>query len=108
MVDNRPESVLKASELVHKMQTGNVAAIAEGFTSPGALLRINAIINAVKFKVTPDEFISRIRDLTRDDNYVSGYQVSDFAYAALDILGIQRFKGDRPEIKQMIDCRLSF
>lgn len=55
-----------------------------------------------------EEEKNRIIELSRDDRSVwNEYLVSDFAEAWLDINNIIRYKGDKEEVRVLIDCGLN-
>lgn len=42
------------------------------------------------------------------ETFWNNYLISDFAEAALDIIGVQKYIGDRNEVKQLIESKLVF
>lgn len=94
--------------IIANMQNGSRADIIYGLTDGSELLHINGIINAVKYSMDDEEIISKIRDLKDDHVDFHHYEVSHFALAALDILGIEEYNGNSKYVKSLIECRLVF
>ena len=94
--------------MLEKIKTGDENAILEGVTHKGAIYRINALIYAVRNAVDSEKVKEKIYDLQNDKVSVDGYKVSDFALAALDLLGIEKYTGINEQIKALIESRLIF
>lgn len=53
--------------------------------------------------------VSFLKNTMSDErSFWNDYLVSDFAYAALDLLGIEKYKGDRHEVLRLIESKLAF
>lgn len=97
-----------ANNLVDKMRNGNSNAIIAGLLHHGAIYRMNAIAFSSLQGRSNKEIVEKIKALRTDHFGIDGYSVSDFAIAALDILGIEKYTGSNQNIKQLIGCRFDF
>ena len=96
------------NKIITLCHNGDVDAIKTALNHKGALYRMNGIIGCVSNKIKDDDVISTIKKLLSDDVVVSGYMVSDFALAALDILNITKYTGNSEKIKALIKCKFQF
>ena len=97
------------NDLILAMQSGDKDGIYRGLIHSGAIYRTNAIIHTVKHKILNDSIISEIRELTKDGVSLMGvYKVSDFAIAALALLGIEKYYGDDEIILNLINSNFNF
>lgn len=96
------------NKIIELCQKGNVDAINEALNHKGALYRINGIVGCVLHSIKTDEVISVIKELLSDDVTVSGYMVSDFALAALDLLNVSKYAGNNDRVKALIKCKFQF
>lgn len=68
-----------------------------------------AICEIVKRDHHIDEEQVELKKLIKNKNsFWNNYLISDFAEAALDILGWMKYKGSRREVIQLIDSKLVF
>ena len=95
-------------KLLKKIQNGDRNAILQGLTHSGAFYRINAIISAGKYIVIEPEIEIYLKRLKEDRVIMNGYRVSDFAYAVLDILKIEKYLGDDIKIRRLINSEFKF
>lgn len=99
-------------ELINKIKRGDKKAIVQSLSDPSAFLRVNGIVFAVRNNYNDPMIIRIMKDLIKDDVCLFGtncsYRVSDFAQAALDLLGVSKYFGDRQEIKMLITERMVF
>jgi hypothetical protein len=100
MIDKEIEEVDK-DELLNKLIEG------------GIVDRNNAIIEAVQHNIKDDSIINQIKRLKSDNTFLfglngGGYTVSTFAYAALDVLNIEKYKGNDEYVKKLIDFKFKF
>ena len=77
--------------------------------SGGGTKKCNCLCELVRRADLPPNAADAIKQLS-DDNSVfwNTYLVSDFAQAAMHILGIEKYEGGRDEIKNLIDSKLIF
>ncbi len=60
------------------------------------------------YNITDDDIIDSIKEL-KSETYTSiGTSASGCAYAALDILGIEKYAGDSREVKRYLNCKFDF
>lgn len=95
-------------ELIKKIQDGDREAILQGLAHPGAFYRINAIISVGKNLVSEPTIGIYLKQLKEDKIIMNGYRVSDFAYAALDIIESEKYAGNDIRIRRLIDSRFDF
>lgn len=91
-----------------EMRNGNRDAILEGFQSSSVLGRINGAIHAAKKGINDAEIREALLALKGDMAVCMGYCVSDVAIAVLDILGIEKYKGNDDRICEMIQSKFEF
>ncbi len=97
-----------ANALIRRMESGQTDAILTGLRHKGALVRINGILNATRHSIKTDETIDLIRELKKDTISFDLYAVSDFATAALDLMGIEEYNGSKKQILNLIESKFDF
>lgn len=95
-------------KLIQQIQAGDSSAIMQGLSHPGAFYRINATINAVRYKASDPVLKIRLDRLKHDQIIMNGYRVSDFAISALDILGLEKYAGNDLRIRALINSKFEF
>ena len=97
-------------ELINNMLKGDIAAIKKGIASDSILLKIDAIVCAVKNKISEKEVINKIISLKNDTRYLRSvaFTVGEFAIAGLHLLGIESYEGENPSIKRLIESKFDF
>ena len=69
----------------------------------GSVIKTRAIFEVVNKKEKSPKVIKCLEDLEGDNStFFNMYLVSDFATAALDILGVKKYSGQREEIERLI------
>ena len=71
-------------------------------TSDGAMYRCQGIINAAKSNLAYDDVIEALRRLKKDRVLVLGREVSWYATAALDAMGVEKYTGEDQELLRFI------
>ena len=99
---------LKSQEFINDIHLGNNKAIGLALDHAGALFRINGIIGVVTHHINSKIIIEKLKTLEADTNEVSGYLVSEFATAALDVLGAKKYNGDNEKISRLIASKFNF
>lgn len=97
-----------ANHLIDRMKKGDKKAIVDALSHSGAIYRMNAISFCAIWKIKDPEVENRIKELKQDDVTLDGYRVSDFAAAALDLMGIETYTGNRIFTKNLIDSKFEF
>lgn len=97
-----------ANRLIDKMKTGDKTAVVAGLSHPGAIYRMNAISFSVLFHISDAEIIQKITELKNDQVALDGYSVSDFAFAALDVMGFESYVGNKASVKNLIKSKFEF
>ena len=54
------------------------------------------------------KFIESVKNAENNETVMMGVQISEFAKASLDILGIKEYRGDEKRIKDMIESKFEF
>lgn len=71
------------------------------------VMKVRAICESVKRDLSSSDVISAIQDASCDQrSFWNQYLVSDFAEAALDVLGIKKYEGERRQVLEMIEVKL--
>lgn len=99
---------MENSLLLSQMKSGDQDAILKGLKHKGAIYRINALINIVRYSISSKEIVQMVYNLLKDNVFVDGYKVSDFAYAVLDLIGVKKYSGSDEQISELIDSKLDF
>ena len=97
-----------ANELISKMQKGDRNVIFDCLSHSGAIFRMNAVGNAVIHGMNDSETISRLVELKSDNASLDGFTVGDFATAALDVLGCEKYRGNNDRMRSLIATRFNF
>ena len=97
-----------ANSLIEKMRKGEKQAIIDGLSRSGAIYRMNAISFSSIHKIKDAEVEKRIKALKEDDIILDGYSVSDFALAALDLMKVEKYTGDKRSVLNLIASKFEF
>lgn len=69
----------------------------------GAAFRLNGLISCLENGCVSPEEEKEIRNLIKDDVLLAGRPLRVYAYAVLDLLGLEKYNGNDPDIKQIIE-----
>ena len=94
--------------IIERMRNGDREAIMKGLSCQGAIYRMDAIAFASLNNIKDAEIVKRLKELKKDDVFLDGYTVGDFAVAALDNLGIEKYIGDDVRMKNLIESKFAF
>lgn len=99
-----------SQKLINSMLKGDAVSIKKGFDSDSILLKIDAIICAVKKKTSDKEIIKEIISLKNNTHYLRSvaFTVGEFAIAGLHLLGIEQYNGDNASINRLIESKFDF
>lgn len=92
----------KRSINICRMISGDRDLIAKSLFSENKYVRMDAILWATYHHMSTPDIIDRIKDLKKDDSLFLGYTISNFAIAALDNLGIEKYHGKDDYQKELI------
>ena len=94
---------------LNKVHAGDKNSIIAAMLCDASFYRMNGIIEAVKHKYKEPAVIRQIRNLITDKTGIfsltGGYNVSDFAYAALDVLGVESYTGNEEKVRMIIESK---
>jgi len=76
--------------------------IINNLKSKGAIYRCNGIVFAASENMTDEETIQLLRSLKSNSVWMLGRQVGWYAIAALDMLGVEKYTGNDPDIAQFV------
>lgn len=68
----------------------------------GAAFRLRGLAYCIGQRLNRPEVVKEIKALTKDGVLVLGHTIADYAIAALDILGIEKYIGNSDGIKSLI------
>ena len=87
-------------QLINKMLDGDIESIKKGIASGSVLIKIDAIICTVKWKVNDESIINQIQLSKNDNRYLRSvaYTIGEFATAALHLCGVEKYSGDNNSI----------
>lgn len=108
MVSSRLNISSEDRDLFAKIQTGDRNAILKGLIHPGAIYRVNAAMNAVRYNIKDVPVKIYLGRMKKDDIFINGYRVSDFAHAALDLLGLESYFGNELRVRRLITSKFDF
>ena len=94
--------------LVNRMRNGEKSAIIEGLLHRGSIFRMNAIGFSSMIEDADADIVHEIQKLKDDSVMLDGYRVSDFAIAALSLMGVEEYKGDQKQVKDLITSKFDF
>ncbi len=97
---------------VQFMIDGDKNAIIGGLIGKSGVLCVNAIIQSVQHEMRDKTIEVQLTRLKMDDTCIfghnAGYRVSDFAHAALHLLGFAKYHGNEKNITDLIESKLKF
>lgn len=97
-----------SQEFINNIHIGREKNISLALQQDGAIFKANGIISAVNHKIISENIVNQIKKLKDDKTLISGYFISEFAVAALDVLGIESYNGDNEKIVKLIDSKFNF
>lgn len=86
-----------------QMIQGNIEIIKSCLFSESKYVRMDALRWAAYHHLSDSDIIERIRELKKDDSILSGYTVSNFATAALEKMGIEKYTGSDTDQKAITE-----
>ena len=95
-------------ERIDEIHNGSVKAIMDGITSSSPIEFLNAMIFGTRLGIDNAKFIESVKNAENNETVMMGVQISEFAKASLDILGIKEYRGDEKRIKDMIESKFEF
>ena len=97
---------------LEKVYAGDKNEIISAMSCDASFYRMNGLVEAVKHGLKEKAITRQIKKLVDDKTGIlslrGGYTVSDFAIAALDVLGIEQYKGNEENIKAIIESKFEF
>ena len=66
----------------------------EKLNSGGAAYRLNGLVTCLDARTATEEEIAAIKRLKDDTFVLAGRPISAYAYAVLDVLGVESYQGD--------------
>ena len=87
---------------IRMMMLGNRSEIERGLNSDNKCLRLDGLLWATYHNINDENVIERIRELKYDEESAMGFKVSDYAVAALDILGVEKYQGGDERLSDLI------
>ncbi len=94
-----------SQEFINDIHKGIEKNVGLALEQDGAIFKVNGIFSAVNHKIKSQNIVDKIKELKSDNTVISGYFVSDFAVAALDVLGIEKYNGNVEKIKDLIGSK---
>lgn len=93
---------------VDNMHKGSVSDIMGGIYSDCLFERLNAIIAGTRIHLLDKKFVDCVKAETETETTLMGVPVKEFAVASLEVLEIQKYSGDNPRVKGLIQCKFNF
>ena len=59
-------------------------------------------------KLRDSRIIEAIKTCKNDNDLIYAFRVSDFAVASLDVLGVEKYVGDNPQILELVESNFTF
>lgn len=97
-------------QLINRMLDGDIESIRKGIVSESVLIKIDAIICTVKWKINDESIMNQIQLSKNDDRYLRSvaYTIGEFATAALHLCGIEKYSGNNNSVLRLIDSGFQF
>lgn len=87
---------------------GDVRAIERCISSDNNLGVVFAIVSMVKHKVKSDFACEKLKELKYKNEFEFCADISSYAYAALDLLGVEKYSGNNKAVLQLIKSNFDF
>ncbi len=91
-------------ELSTRIRSGDINAIMDGFLHKGQLYNVQSIASCVNHSIYNDAIETQLNRLSLVSGDILGYDVSDYANAALVKLGGYKYSGKREEVRKLINA----
>ena len=91
--------------LIDEMHNGNRELIIENISSQIPMLVLNAIVAGTKLAIQTPAFLDGLKAAEKSEVVLLGIPLSNFATAALHLLGRRKYEGNDPIIVSMIKSR---
>lgn len=99
----------KLKKEIAVIMSGNTEAVKQGLNSRASLVIVNAIRSTVEHRIYDSEIIDKIYMLTEyhdSGKIFQRYTVSDFSYAALHLLGVEKYCGEKEEVLELVEVNV--
>ena len=94
--------------LKDRMFNGDIPLILDNLNSNNNLGIVLAIGALIKNNIRTEDTDNALKKQKENENFEFCMNISELAYAALDILGIETYTGNNKNILSIIDDKLSF
>lgn len=96
-------SLNELNALIKRIPTMSDDELAEMLKHEHFIVRTSAIWETVNRHNLDKDVVSLLKDLKKDETKFWNFiKVQDFAFAALDILGVEKYAGDNEYVKRLI------
>lgn len=100
---------LNLTDLIEKIPGISDAEVTKALSHEHFIVRTKAICEAVSRNLNDSATIEAIRALKSDSTrFWNQYLIQDFAFAALDILGVETWQGQNERIDALVESQLHF
>lgn len=90
---------------VNRMYEGSRIDILDGIKNDSNFLIVNAIMAGMIYHERSPEFIEGVFAAKNSSVTIMGWCIGDIAKAALDVCGVEKYKGNSDHTKQLIACK---
>ena len=108
MMKSEKSKIFSGLSIRDQMMSGQVPVILENLTSDNSLGNVLAIGALVKNKIRTPETDNALKQLKGKDVFEFCTNVSHLAYAALDVLAIEKYTGNDKMIHDIIESQFNF
>lgn len=74
----------------------------------GAYYKFNGIVECVRSQTKDETVISELKKMKSDHAQIAGYSISDFSFAALDVLNAEKYTGNNENVLRIIQSKFAF
>lgn len=100
---------MKLNEKIKRIHEEDNNGLLSAINDSNIILRVKAICEAAGRKNSYTTFQPAIEEAKLDERvFWNQYRVCDFAIAALDVMGLQKYKGKNEVINGLIQSKLQF
>ena len=90
------------SEQIKRMLDGNLEEIRKGMISDIPIIVMNAIVGGAENRITDPQYIKELVKQKENETELLHVRIGDVATAALDVLGVEHYNGDKNTILELI------
>lgn len=100
---------MTSTEFIEQIPVMSNPEVTEALSHENFIVRVRAICEAVDRRLDDAKTIEAIQALKNDStSFWNQYLIQDFAFAALDILGVEKYKEKNERVDALVESQLHF